>query len=93
MAGTKIGGQKAAATNKAKYGKEFYSNIGRKGGSKSHPETRPFALDPELAKRCGRNGGKKSKRGPAKRGGNVYKLRLTDEQKARIMQELAEAEL
>lgn len=62
MSGTLEGGRKAAATNKAKYGKEFYSNIGRKGGSKSHPETRPFALNPELAKRCGRNGGKKSKR-------------------------------
>ena len=27
MAGTKIGGQKAAATNKKKYGSDFYSNI------------------------------------------------------------------
>lgn len=33
MSGTLEGGRKAAATNKAKYGKEFYSNIGRKGGS------------------------------------------------------------
>ena len=29
MAGTKAGGLKAAATNRAKYGKEFYSQIGR----------------------------------------------------------------
>lgn len=93
MPGTKIGGRKAAATNKKKYGSDFYSNIGRKGGSKSHPETRPFALNPELAKRCARNGGAKSRRGPSKKhGGNVYKLRLTDEQIARIKQELAEAE-
>ena len=32
MAGTKAGGMKAAATNKAKYGKEFYARIGKKGG-------------------------------------------------------------
>ena len=32
MAGTKAGGQKAAATNKTKYGKDFYAEIGRKGG-------------------------------------------------------------
>lgn len=84
MSGTLEGGRKAAATNKAKYGKEFYANIGRKGGSKSHPETRPFALDPELAKRCGRNGGKKSKRGPA--------IRLTADKIKKIRDELNEAE-
>lgn len=33
MAGTKAGGKKAAATNKEKYGSEFYANIGRKGGT------------------------------------------------------------
>lgn len=32
MAGTKEGGKKAAATNKAKYGKNFYAEIGAKGG-------------------------------------------------------------
>ena len=32
MSGTKAGGIKAAATNKAKYGAEFYAQIGRKGG-------------------------------------------------------------
>ena len=88
MSGTLEGGRKAAATNKAKYGKEFYANIGRKGGSKSHPETRPFALNPELAKRCGRNGGKKSKRGPAKRGGRVLNANYTKDQLERIREEL-----
>ena len=34
MAGTRAGGLKAAATNKAKYGKNFYSRIGKKGGQK-----------------------------------------------------------
>ena len=92
MSGTLEGGRKAAATNKAKYGKEFYANIGRKGGSKSHPETRPFALNPELAKRCGRNGGKKSKRGPAKRGGRVINANYTKDQLERIREELSEAE-
>lgn len=33
MAGTKIGGLKAAATNKAKRGADFYAKIGAKGGA------------------------------------------------------------
>lgn len=32
MAGTKEGGKKAAATNKAKYGENFYAEMGRIGG-------------------------------------------------------------
>lgn len=64
MAGTKEGGKKAAATNRNKYGSEFYSNIGRKGGQNGH--TGGFAANPELAKEAGRKGGKISKRGPAK---------------------------
>ena len=32
MAGTKAGGQAAAATNKTKYGADFYAKIGAKGG-------------------------------------------------------------
>jgi len=32
MAGTKEGGRRAAETNKRKYGSNFYSNIGKKGG-------------------------------------------------------------
>lgn len=64
MAGTKAGGKKAAATNKAKYGDKFYANIGRKGGSNGH--TGGFAANPELAKVAGAKGGKISKRGPAK---------------------------
>lgn len=35
MAGTKAGGQAAAATNKAKYGADFYGKIGAKGGKLS----------------------------------------------------------
>jgi uncharacterized protein len=32
MSGTKAGGLKASITNKAKYGKDFYSKIGQVGG-------------------------------------------------------------
>ena len=63
MGGTIAGGKKAAATNKAKYGDDFYRNIGHKGGSKSHPETRAFTTNQELAKRAGAKGGRISRRG------------------------------
>lgn len=65
MAGTKAGGLKAAATNKAKYGNEFYAKIGRVGGQNGH--TGGFAANPELAKIAGAKGGKISKRGPVKK--------------------------
>ena len=65
MAGTKAGGQKAAATNKTKYGKDFYAEIGRKGGRNGH--TGGFAANPELAKIAGAKGGRISKRGKAKK--------------------------
>lgn len=64
MAGTKEGGRKAAATNKAKYGLNFYADIGRKGGRNGH--TGGFAANPELAKEAGAKGGRISKRGKAK---------------------------
>lgn len=63
MAGTKAGGAKAAATNKAKYGKDFYSRIGQKGGKNG--TTGGFAANHELAKIAGRKGGRISRRGPA----------------------------
>lgn len=65
MAGTKEGGLKAAATNKEKYGLEFYREIGRKGGQNGH--TGGFAANPELARVAGAKGGKISKRGPVKK--------------------------
>lgn len=64
MAGTKAGGTKAAATNKKKYGSDFYAEIGRKGGKNGH--TGGFAANPELAREAGRKGGKISRRGPSK---------------------------
>jgi len=64
IAGTKAGGMKAAATNKAKYGKEFYARIGAEGGKKGH--TGGFAANPALARIAGAKGGRISRRGPAK---------------------------
>ncbi len=64
MAGTKAGGIKAAATNKAKYGEDFYRELGRKGGRNGH--TGGFAANPQLARIAGSIGGKISKRGKAK---------------------------
>ena len=66
MAGTIEGGRKAAITNKMKYGDDFYRGIGHKGGSKTSPTKRWWALHPELAKAAGAKGGAKSKRGKAK---------------------------
>lgn len=66
MSGTRAGGAKAAETNKRKYGSDFYAEIGRKGGRNGH--TGGFAANPELARIAGAIGGRKSKRGPAKRG-------------------------
>lgn len=65
MAGTKEGGRKAAATNKAKYGKEFYARIGQIGGKNGR--TGGFAANPALARIAGAKGGRISKRGPAKK--------------------------
>lgn len=64
MAGTKLGGLKAAETNKKKYGSKFYANIGRKGGQACVPKG--FALmDTDKIRDAGQKGGKISKRGPA----------------------------
>lgn len=65
MAGTKAGGIKAAATNRAKYGAEFYARIGQKGGQNGH--TGGFAANRALARIAGAKGGRLSKRGPAKK--------------------------
>lgn len=65
MAGTVEGGRKARKTNYEKYGDDFYKRIGARGGKLGH--TGGFAANPELAKIAGRKGGKKSKRGKAKK--------------------------
>ncbi len=60
MAGTKTGGQKAASTNKTKYGKDFYARIGAMGGKNGH--TGGFAANRELARIAGARGGRISRR-------------------------------
>lgn len=60
MAGTVKGGRAAAATNKAKHGKDFYARIGAMGGKKGR--TGGFAANPELARIAGAKGGKISRR-------------------------------
>ena len=60
MPGTKVGGQKAAATNRARHGKDFYARIGAVGGGNSN--TGGFAANRELAREAGRKGGMISRR-------------------------------
>jgi general stress protein YciG len=59
MAGTKAGGQKAAAKNLAK-DPSFYAKIGAKGGKNGR--TGGFAANPELARIAGAKGGRISRR-------------------------------
>jgi general stress protein YciG len=74
MAGTKKGGQKAAKTNIEKFGKDFYREIGRKGGRNgvtggfADPNPGKDGLTgPERAKYYGRIGGTISRRGKSKK--------------------------
>lgn len=74
MAGTKSGGLKAAATNKARHGEDFYVRLGQRGGKNGH--TGGFYVNRELAREAGAIGGKISKVGykAVKIGGTwVYK--------------------
>ena len=64
MSGNRNGGAKAAATNKKRYGDDFYAKIGAKGGRNGH--TGGFASNRELARIAGAKGGRISRRGPAK---------------------------
>ena len=72
MSGTIKGGYKASATNKEKYGEDYYANIGRKGGKKSrtggfasHKVGRDGLTGVQRAKIAGAKGGHISKRKPA----------------------------
>lgn len=69
MAGTIVGGRKAANTNKIKYGDDFYGVIGAKGGKRG--KTGGFASSKvgadgltgrERARLAGSKGGRISKR-------------------------------
>ena len=76
MSGTKIGGVKAAYTNRERHGLDFYARIGARGGRNGH--TGGFASNPELARIAGRKGGKKSRRTGIKNG-EGKKVRYEDE--------------
>ena len=74
MVGTKAGGLKAAKTNRERHGEGFYARIGRRGGQNGH--VGGFNSDKvgkdgltgfERARIAGAMGGRKSRRGPAKR--------------------------
>jgi general stress protein YciG len=65
MAGTKAGGQKAADTNKKKYGSDFYARIGKAGGHVG--KTGGFFANRDLARKAGARGGRVSRRGPSKK--------------------------
>ena len=65
MSGTRAGGIKAAQSNLARHGDDFYARIGAKGGRKGH--TGGFFANRELARTAGAKGGKISKRGKAKK--------------------------
>lgn len=66
MPGTLAGGRKARDTNYKKHGEDFYKRIGSIGGKTPTTKPKGFAANPELAKKAGAIGGKRSKRGPAK---------------------------
>ena len=65
MSQTKEGGIKTAITNKAKYGEDYYKNIGSKGGQKKNP-LKGFGSNRDLASTAGKLGGKISRRSAAK---------------------------
>lgn len=65
MAGNKIGGAKAALTNKAKYGEDFYKGIAlkaREAWEQNGRKPRGFSVNRELARTAGAEGGRNSKR-------------------------------
>lgn len=60
IAGTKIGGKKAAKTNKEQFGDDWYAKIGAMGGKKGKVDgvIKGFAaMEPELRKEYGAKGG------------------------------------
>jgi general stress protein YciG len=76
MSGRRFGGLRAAETNRAKYGADFYAKIGAKGGKLGH--TGGFYTNRELAREAGRKGGLVSSRKGIKTGmGKNYKPKST----------------
>lgn len=77
MAGTREGGLKAAQKNKEKWGEDYYAQIGRKGGQNGH--TGGFYQNRKLASEAGKIGGKRSRRGSAKKKDGAARNPIWDE--------------
>jgi len=60
---TKQGGEKVSRTIRAKYGDNFWREIGKKGGATKTEAPKGFAARPDLAVSAGRKGGTISRRG------------------------------
>ena len=91
MAQTKAGAKKAAATNKARHGGDFYRELGRRGGHNGH--TGGFYANRELARECGRKGGAISRRGPAKQATISEDYMASDEFDAEVRKYMDEEDL
>lgn len=92
MAGTKEGGRKAAETNKARHGEDFYKELGRIGGMNGH--TGGFASG-DNASKFGKLGGKRSRRGRAIKIGGQLTLsesELLSKHASRLIKGLVEDE-
>jgi general stress protein YciG len=61
MPGTRAGGLKAAAKNKAIYGEHFYSDIGKVGGRAKSPKKGFGSMDTEKRRLASIKGGKISR--------------------------------
>ena len=84
MPGTREGGLRARDTNYKKYGRDFYSRLGKKGGKNGH--TGGFANNPALARIAGRKGGQRSRRGPGcHKSSTTLKSLLTQASKNRLI--------
>ena len=64
MAGNREGAIKAKQKILAKYGKDYYKELGKKGGVKG--TTGGFFANRQLASIAGKKGGSISRRGPSK---------------------------
>lgn len=51
-------GIKAAKTMRAKYGKNYFERIGKKGGSRTNTKPKGFEADRSLARIAGARGGR-----------------------------------
>lgn len=85
MGGTIAGGIKARATNYKKYGKDFYREIGRKGGSRStnggfasQKVGKDGLTGQQRAQIAGKKGGLKSKRTGVRNGEGKKREKVED---------------